>query len=146
MAQPFAPPGTKHNFTADRSLRVVHARLELDLDLPGKRLAGAATLTLASRSDALAVFTLDAVEMEIEGVAVDGRPAAFDYDGEKLRVTCERPFAPPGTRHNFTADRSLRVVHARLELDLDLPGRRLAGAVQRTSVVNFSMGWSMHGQ
>ena len=93
MAQPFAPPGTKHNFTADRSLRVVHARLELDLDLPGRRLAGVATLTLASRRDELAGFTLDAVEMEIEGVALDGRPAAFDYDGEKLRVTCERPFA-----------------------------------------------------
>ncbi|HVU49184.1 MAG TPA: M1 family aminopeptidase [Polyangia bacterium] len=92
MAQPFAPPGTKHNFTADRSLRVVHARLELDLDLPGRRLAGAATLTLASRSDELAVFTLDAVEMEIEAVALDGRPAPFDYDGVKLRVTCERPF------------------------------------------------------
>jgi aminopeptidase N len=93
MAQPFAPPGTRHNFTADRSLRVVHARLELDLDLPGRRLAGVATLTLASRRDDLAVFTLDAVEMEIEGVAVDGRAAAFDYDGERLRVTCERPFA-----------------------------------------------------
>jgi aminopeptidase N len=93
MAQPFAPPGTRQNFTADRSLRVAHARLELDLDLPGRRLAGTATLTLASRRDDLSVFTLDAVEMEIEGVAVDGRPAAFDYDGEKLRVTCERPFA-----------------------------------------------------
>jgi aminopeptidase N len=93
MAQPFAPPGTRHNFTADRSLRVVHARLELDLDLPGKRLAGTATLTLASRRDELATFTLDAVEMEIEGVALDGRPAPFEYDGERLRVTCERPFA-----------------------------------------------------
>jgi aminopeptidase N len=93
MAQPFAPPGTRSNFTADRSLRVVHARLELDLDLPGKRLAGAATLTLASRSDALAVFTLDAVEMEIESVALDGKAAAFDYDGERLRVTCARPYA-----------------------------------------------------
>jgi aminopeptidase N len=93
MAQPFAPPGTRHNFTADRSLRVVHARLELDLDLPGRRLAGVATLTLASRRDALAVFTLDAVEMEIESVALGGRSAPFDYDGERLRVTCERPFA-----------------------------------------------------
>ncbi|HVX94520.1 MAG TPA: M1 family aminopeptidase [Polyangia bacterium] len=93
MANPFAPPGTPHNFTADRSLRVVHARLELDLDLAGKRLAGAATLTLASRVDELRVFVLDAVEMEIESVALDGQPAAFDYDGERLRVTCARPFA-----------------------------------------------------
>jgi aminopeptidase N len=93
MATPFAPPGTRTNFTADRSIRVVHVRLDLDLDLPGKRLRGAATLTLAARRDALAAFTLDAVEMEIEGVTVDGQTAAFDYDGERLRVTCPRPVA-----------------------------------------------------
>jgi aminopeptidase N len=93
MAQPFAPPGTRTNFTADRSLRVVHARLELDLDLPGRKLAGVATLTLASRRDGLAAFTLDAVEMQIDGVSVDGQAATFDYDGERLRVTCARPYA-----------------------------------------------------
>ncbi len=92
MAPPFAPPGTRTNFTADRSLRIAHVRLELDLDLPGKRLAGVATLTLASRVASLAVFTLDAVEMEIESVELDGRAAAFSYDGERLRVTCARPF------------------------------------------------------
>src|SRR5450432_1132331 len=93
MATPFAPPGTRTNFTADRSLRIVHVRLELDLDLPGQRLAGLATLTLAGRRDELAVFTLDAVELDIESVTLDGRPATFDYDGERLRVTCVRPFA-----------------------------------------------------
>jgi aminopeptidase N len=93
MPSPFAPPGTRTNFTADRSLRVVHARLELDLDLPGKRLAGLATLTLAARRDQLTVFSLDAVEMEIDAVSVDGAPAAFTYDGERLRVTCARAYA-----------------------------------------------------
>jgi aminopeptidase N len=93
MPRPFAAPGTRTNFTADRSLRVVHARLELDLDLVGKRLAGTATLTLAVRADALGTVTLDAVEMEIDDVAVDGQRAAFDYDGERLRVTCPRPYA-----------------------------------------------------
>ncbi|HVZ74242.1 MAG TPA: M1 family aminopeptidase [Polyangia bacterium] len=93
MPSAFAPPGTRTNFTADRSVRIVHVRLELDLDLAGKRLAGVATLTLASRRDALAHFTLDAVEMEIEAVTVDGAPAAYVYDGERLRVTCPRPVA-----------------------------------------------------
>ena len=93
MPPPFAPPGTRTNFTADRSLRIAHVRLELDLDLPGKRLAGTATLTLASRRDELGVFTLDAVEMDIESVTLEGKAAAFAYDGERLRVTCARPFA-----------------------------------------------------
>ncbi|HEX4406168.1 MAG TPA: M1 family aminopeptidase [Polyangia bacterium] len=99
MAPPFAPPGTRTNFTADRSLRIAHVRLDLDLDLPGKRLAGVATLTLASRVASLAVFTLDAVEMEIESVELDGHAAVFTYDGEKLRVTCARPFVRDAEFH-----------------------------------------------
>jgi aminopeptidase N len=70
----------------------VHVRLELDLDLAARRLAGVATLTLAARRAALSAFELDAVEMSIDDVSVDGAPpAAVDYDGEKLRVRLDRP-------------------------------------------------------
>jgi len=94
MPRPFAPPGTKTHFQADRPVRVVHVRLELDLDLAAKQLAGLATLTLAARRDNLSVFELDAVEMAIDEVRLDGQPApAVDYDGEKLRVRLPRPIS-----------------------------------------------------
>src|SRR4051794_3593821 len=97
MQRPFAPPGTKTHFQGDRPVRVVHVRLELDLNLAGKRLAGLATLTLAARRNDVASVELDAVEMTIDEVMVDGRPPpGFDYDGEKLRVRLARPLAAGG--------------------------------------------------
>jgi aminopeptidase N len=92
MQRPFAPPGTKTHFQADRPVRVTHVRLELDLDLAAARLSGLATLTISARRDRLAAFELDAVEMSIDDVALDGRAGAdFDYDGEKLRIRLARP-------------------------------------------------------
>jgi len=94
MPRSFAPPGTKTHFQGDRPVRVNHVRLELDLDLEGARLTGLARLRLSARRSQLAVFELDAVEMEIVEVSVDGQAAStFDYDGERLRVPLAKPLA-----------------------------------------------------
>jgi aminopeptidase N len=90
------PPGTPTNFLGDRPVRLDHVRLDWDLDLPGKRLSGVATLTVTVRRDRLAAVSFDAVELEIESVAVGDRAAAFDNDGETLRVTLPES-APEGT-------------------------------------------------
>ncbi|HVR64122.1 MAG TPA: M1 family aminopeptidase [Polyangia bacterium] len=86
MQRPFAPPGTKLQFTGDRPVRMVHARLEFDLDLAARAFDGLATLTLAARREQVTSFALDAVEMEIREVTLDGKPVPFDHDGETLRV------------------------------------------------------------
>ena len=91
MPRPFAAPGTRTHFVGDRPARLEHVRLDWDLDLEGRRLSGTATLTLTARRDRLAALTLDAVELDVESVTVDGRPAGFDNDGEKLRVVCPEP-------------------------------------------------------
>ncbi|MBC8134251.1 MAG: M1 family metallopeptidase, partial [Deltaproteobacteria bacterium] len=87
MPKPFSPPGTPLRFTPDRPFRTTRVRLEVDLDLNERRLTGAATLHLEARRNQLAGVTLDAVEMTIDAVAVDGHETdAFQYDGEKLFI------------------------------------------------------------
>ncbi|HXI58757.1 MAG TPA: M1 family aminopeptidase [Polyangia bacterium] len=72
---------------------MVHVRLEMDLDLAGRTLEGFATLTCAARREQVSSFLLDAVEMEIREVTVDGKTIDVDYDGEKLRIRPPRPVA-----------------------------------------------------
>ncbi len=91
MPRPFAGPGTRTHFVGDRPARLQHVRLDWELDLARKRLAGTATLTLIARRERLAALTFDAVELDVESVTVDGRAADFDNDGEKLRVVCPEP-------------------------------------------------------
>src|SRR5689334_11364777 len=63
MPRPFAPPGTRTNFLADRPVHLEHVRLEWELDLARKRLSGTATLTMTARRDGVAAINLDAVEL-----------------------------------------------------------------------------------
>ncbi|HEY2902070.1 MAG TPA: M1 family aminopeptidase [Polyangia bacterium] len=91
MQRPFAPPDTKLQFTGDRPVRVVHVRLEFELNLGTRTLDGLATLTLAARRAQVASFVLDAVEMNIREVSLDGKAATFDYDGQTLRLRPPRP-------------------------------------------------------
>lgn len=86
MPRPFAPPGTRTNFVGDRPVRLEHVRLDWDLDLVNRRLAGVATLTVVVRRDRLQSVAFDAVALDVQEVSVAGRPAGFDNDGEKLRV------------------------------------------------------------
>ena len=87
MPKPFAPPGTPVRYLPDRPVSVEHVRLELDLDLPGRRLTGRSRLTLRVRRDDLLAVELHAVDMSIEDVKVDGGPPrSFRYDGRTLRI------------------------------------------------------------
>ena len=97
MPKSFSPPGTPLRYAADRPFRVTSVRLELDLDLIGRRVTGAVTHRIEARRAALDAITLDAVELTIDSVVVDGAAVtAFDYDGERLRVPLARPLARGG--------------------------------------------------
>ncbi len=70
---------------------VEHVRLELDLDLAGRSVAGRSILSLVARRDDVIALTLHAVEMTIDGVSVNDRPTKrFDYDGQRLRIELSR--------------------------------------------------------
>jgi aminopeptidase N len=88
--RPFAPPGTRTNFVGDRPFRLDHARLEWEIDLEARRLAGTATLTVAARRAGLTSVSFDAVDLDVASVTVAGQPAGFTNDGQTLRVTLPR--------------------------------------------------------
>src|SRR5687767_12043110 len=100
--RPFSPPGTPSQYLPDRPVSMEHVRLELDLDLPGQRLSGRATLTLRARRNDVRLVELHAVDMQIEKITVDGAPAgSFHYDGQRLFIDLGHPHAR-GTRLTVT--------------------------------------------
>jgi aminopeptidase N len=105
MPKPFAPPGTPVRYLPDRPVSVEHVRLELDLDLPGRKLRGRSHLRLRVRRDDLHAVELHAVDMSIDEVKVDrGGPRSFRYDGETVRIELPR-------RYQRDSDLELEVVY-----------------------------------
>jgi aminopeptidase N len=62
-----------------RSFTTVHTSLDLDIDLRGQTIAGKVTHTMRSLRPTLDEISLNCVELAVESVKVDGRPADFDY-------------------------------------------------------------------
>ena len=94
MPRPFAPPGTATHYVPDRPVAVSHVRLNFEPDLAARSLRGQSHLSLTARRDGLDKVELNAVEMTIEGVSLDGQPVSgVDYDGECLRIALGRTFA-----------------------------------------------------
>ena len=94
MPRPFAPPGTATHYVPDRPVAVNHVRLSFEPDLAARTLQGQSRLSLTARRDGLDKVELNAVDMTIEQVSVDGKPVSgIDYDGERLCITLGRTFA-----------------------------------------------------
>lgn len=94
MPSPFVPPGTPPRYLPDRPAAVEHIRLEVSLDFGAKAIRGTATLTFRARKDGLTAINLNAVDMQIESVAVAGaRLPTIDYDGQMLRLLLPQPLA-----------------------------------------------------
>jgi aminopeptidase N len=95
MSREFAFPGTRPRYAPDRVVDIQHIALVLEVD-PGKRaVAGTATLR-ATAITATRAVELDAVELTIEKVTANGKPATFRHDGRRLRVELSAQIAPGG--------------------------------------------------
>ncbi|MGE5597230.1 MAG: M1 family metallopeptidase, partial [Hyphomicrobiales bacterium] len=81
-----ALPGDRAKWPRDRPVDIRHIALDVALDVPAKTVRGTATHTVAAKNDRLDAVEFDAVEMRIGAVRVDGAPAKFTYDGERVRV------------------------------------------------------------
>jgi aminopeptidase N len=82
----FELPGARPHYNPDRPGQVKHIFLDLALDIPNMSFQGTCTITLEPIRSGITQLVLDAVNLNIESVQVDGTPQPYDSDGEQLHV------------------------------------------------------------
>jgi aminopeptidase N len=93
----FALPGSTLHYGPDKTVDVEHIDLHLVPDLERRRLEGVCTTTVRALDEAVAVLTLDAVDLNVASVESDGRPLKFTARGDRLDVHFDPPLAPETT-------------------------------------------------
>jgi len=87
----FELPGAKPHYNPDRPGQVNHIFLDLVLDIPKQRLQGTCTIALTPVRNDIRQFVLDAVNLTIESVQIEGESQPFDCDGEQLQIQLLNP-------------------------------------------------------
>lgn len=90
--EPFAFPGTERQYAPDRTVDIVHSRIEVALDPAVTAITGTVTHTLRGLADGTTTVGLHAHELTIDAVeSADG--AALDYRHSGHDLTIELPSA-----------------------------------------------------
>ncbi len=87
----FELPGAKPHYNPDRPGQVDHIFLDLILDLTHQSFSGTCTTTITPVRPGIQQLTMDAVDLNIESVLVDGISQQFDYDGEQIEIYLQQP-------------------------------------------------------
>ncbi len=82
----FALPGARPQYMPDKPGNVEHIALVLALDLEAKSLTGTCRIRLRVIDEGVRTLRLDAVEMSIAAVSVEGTEIAFVHDGKQLTL------------------------------------------------------------
>lgn len=98
----FELPGAKPHYNPDRPGQVEHIFLDLALDIPNCSFQGTCTIRLQPIRRGISQLTLDAVDLNIESVLIEGISQPFDYDRQQLQIHLLQP----------TADKSLEIAIA----------------------------------
>jgi aminopeptidase N len=88
-ARPFTLPTATRHFERDRPFTVDHLALDVSLDLAEKSIRARASLDVRRVDPTADEVTLDAVGFDVREVTVDGKRAAFGYDGRTLRISLD---------------------------------------------------------
>lgn len=94
--KPFFTEQTPRRYAPDRVVDVQHICLELSFELEKKKLNGIAKISFAPIDAGVREIVLDACDMDLGNVTLDGKPVAIQYDGAKLRVRFSEP--PPADK------------------------------------------------
>jgi aminopeptidase N len=82
----FRLPESRPHYIPGKDFHTTHVQIELALDFAKRSISGACTLTLEPIKSGLGQVRLDARELEIGRVSVDGIPTEYDYDDLVLDV------------------------------------------------------------
>lgn len=82
----FELPGAKPHYNPDRPGQVNHIFLDLVLDIPQQSFKGTCTTTITPVRPGIQQLIMDAVDLTIESVLVDGISQNFDYNGEEIEI------------------------------------------------------------
>ncbi len=87
---PFQPSYVEPRWPRDRIVDVKHIRLDVRLDFSERTISGTATHHLSPIVSGVKCLVFDQVDLAIENVTVNGKPANFDIEDGKLKVYCDR--------------------------------------------------------
>ncbi len=82
----FQLPGSRPHYNPDRPGQVEHISLDLVLDIPNSSFHGTCAIRLNPVRSEIESLTLDAVDLKIDRVEIDGTDCEFNYDGELLHI------------------------------------------------------------
>ncbi|MCY7367621.1 MAG: M1 family metallopeptidase, partial [Chamaesiphon sp.] len=82
----FQLPGSRPHYNPDRPGQVEHVSLDLVLDIPNRSFSGTCAIRLNPVRNGIESLTLDAVDLKIDRVEIDGTEHQFNYDGELLHI------------------------------------------------------------
>ncbi|MBW4665058.1 MAG: M1 family metallopeptidase [Chroococcus sp. CMT-3BRIN-NPC107] len=85
----FELPGAKPHYNPDRPGQVEHIFLDLNLDIPNQSYTGTCAIALKPITTGINHLSLDAVNLNIQSVEIDGTSQNFEYDGSKLDIRLE---------------------------------------------------------
>ena len=91
----FALPGTLPQYAPDHPVVVRHLHLDVKIDPTAETVSGRSTLVISPVVDQVTHVRLDASDLEIGKVYIQGNPdpAVYDYDGRNLVVELWEPLA-----------------------------------------------------
>jgi aminopeptidase N len=82
----FHIPGASRHLPPDKEFHAEHVKIELKVDLESRRISGSCSTRLIPLRAGLRALHLDACEMRISGVTLDGDEVGFEHDGMVLTV------------------------------------------------------------
>ena len=97
----FELPGAKPHYNPDRPGQVNHIALDLKIDMDGRCFQGSCKITLTPVRAGIQRLVLDAAEMTIECVLIQGISQRFNQDGEKLTIDLLQPLTADATTLNI---------------------------------------------